>query len=218
MATTLTYTAGDMCTEALRDAGIVAVDREASSDEIDVAIIRLNMMLKSLQGVTVTVWKQTTASIAMTDATASYVITERPLDLLTVNKKESGGNEVWLQKLTRREYYELPDKTTVGEPSSYYYHREKEQGTLYVWTVQATAGTDTIEWTGRAEISDVAETTDTMEVPAEYYEAILYGLALRLSSAFGTDKPLLPGLAGKAMSEATGFDTDGSIYFEPEYG
>lgn len=219
MATTLTYTAGELCTEALREAGVVGVDRDPDSNEMVMAIRRLNMLLKSLQNVAITIWKQSTGSITLTDATTSYAISSRPLSLDTVNLRDTDGNDTWLYPMPRQEYYELTDKDSAGDPSSYYYHRELSQGTLYVWPVQTT-GSGTIEWEGKLEQDDITATTDAIGVPSEWYEAILYQLALRFSVAFRVKQvnPLLPGLAERALMEAKGFDVDGSIFFEPEYG
>lgn len=218
MATTLTYTAGELCTEALREAGVVGVDRDPDANEMVMAIRRLNMFLKAKQNQAITIWKATTGSITLTDATTNYAISSRPLELGVVNYRDTSGNDRWLYGMGRQEYFELTDKDSAGDPGQYYYHRERTQGTLYVWPVQTTAS-GTIEWEGKAEIEDITATTDTVEVPSEWYEAILYGLAMRLSVAFRVKavNPLLPGLATQAMAEAEGADVDGSIYFEPDY-
>jgi len=216
MAVTLTYTAGEMCTEALREAGVISIDRAATSEEMDVAIKALNRMLKSWQNTAVTIWKQTTGSITVTDATTSYTITTRPLTLDTVNRRNTSGTDIWLYPMSRQEYQELPDKDAAGSMTQYYYERGLTTGILFIWPVMTT-GTGTIEWSGRDEVADITATTDAVEVPSEWYDATHYGLALRLSGLFSTTRPLIAPMAEKTYNEAVGADVDESIYFEPDY-
>lgn len=213
MATTLTYTVRDLCTEALREAGVVGIDRPADADEMRVAVLRLNMMLKGWQNQIVTVWKQSTGSISITANTRSYTITSRPMSLDVVNYKS--GTETPMMRMERREYFELPDKDSAGTPSQFYYQRGREQGVLYVWPVLVSA-TGTIEWSGRLEVEDITGPSDAVDFPAEWYEAVLYGLALRLSSAFGTNSPLLPMMAKTTYDTAAAGDVDGSLILAAE--
>ncbi len=217
MAVTLTYTAGDIATAALRKCGVVAIDRAATSEEMDVAIVTFNAMLKALQISSITVWKLTTASITLTNATTSYTISSRPYELGVVNWRDTDGRDLPMLTLTRDEYYELPDKDAGGTPTQYYYHRLRETATLFVWPVQVT-GSGTIEWSGKAEIDDITATTDTLDVPAEWYEAIIYQLADRLCDDFPVEitRAAKIGLRGAdALALAQHSDRE-SVYFMPD--
>ena len=217
MTTNVTYTAQECCTEALREAGVGAIDDAADPETVEVAIKRLNMMLKAWQNTPITVWKQSSGSITITNATASYALSERPLRLDTVTRKN--GNEVWLTRMTRQEYNELPSKTQVGTTSSFYYHRQRTQGELFVWPVLAT-GVGTFEWSGITEIEDITEGADTVEIPSEWFEAVLYGLAARLCGAFGVDvqkASIIKAMAQQSLAEAKGGDVEGTVTFEAAY-
>ncbi len=217
MTTTKTYTALEFCTEALREAGVLAHDDPADASTFEIAIKRLNMMLKAWQNTAITVWKQSSGSITITDATASYAISARPLRLDTVTRKN--GSEVWLTRMTRQEYNELPSKAQAGTTSSFYYHRQRTQGELFVWPVLAT-GVGTLEWSGILEIEDVTTGQDVVEVPSEWFEAVLYGLADRLCGAFGVDiqkASLIKAQAERALAEAKGDDVEATVTFEIDY-
>lgn len=219
MPVTGVYTVGEICTEALREVNVAALDVPATAAEMAIAIKRLNMMMKGWQNSGITVWKETSASISITAATASYSIATRPLRFHTVNFK-ANGIETPLTEMTRLEYMELPDKTSAGSPSSYYYHKGRDAGTLYVWPVQADAA-NTIEWYGTAEIEDITATSDTLDAPSEWYEAIVYNLAKRLLGAFPTVGEARTGqillMAQESLDAALGADVDGSMMLEPEY-
>jgi hypothetical protein len=218
MTTNVTYTAQEFCTEALRECGVVGIRRAATAAEEAVAIKRLNMMLKAWQNTAITVWKQASGSITVTDATASYPITSRPLRLETVNRKD--GNETWLTRMTRQGYNELPDKTSAGTSSSFYYHRERDQGVLHVWPVPAT-GSGTLEWSGTTEVEDIIKGSDVVDIPSEWYEAAHYGLAYRLLGAFPsiTEKraQFVTLNAQRSMDEAKGNDAEDSVTFSVGY-
>jgi hypothetical protein len=217
MTTNVTYTALEFCTEALREAGVVAIDDSADPETFEVAIKRLNMMLKAWQNTAITIWKQSSGSITITNATASYTLSERPLRLDTVTRKN--GNEVWLTRMTRQEYNELPSKTQAGTTSSFYYHRQRTQGELFVWPVLAT-GVGTFEWSGVTEIEDITKGTDVVEIPGEWFEAALYGLAVRVGGAFGVDLQkvaVIKSQAQQSLAEAKGGDVEGTVTFEIGY-
>lgn len=212
MATTLTYTAGDLCQSALEEAGISAVDYPASAEEMAIAIKRLNMMIKAWQNKAITVWKQTQASISVTADTESYTISTRPISVDAVNYKD--GTETPMIEMSRSEYFDLPDKDSAGQPTQYYAHRQREQTVLYVWPVLTTA-TGTLEWRGRSEVEDVTGVSDLLDVPGEWYEAVHYGLARRLAGHFSVTQRIgdLAALAEEAFLCAAGADRDGSVYF-----
>lgn len=214
MATTLTYTALEICTEALRDAGVSSIEHAPTAEELDIAIRRMNMMLKGFQNEAITLWKQAEGTIAVTANTASYTLAARPLTLGTVNYRES-TTETWLYRMGRQEYFELPDRASVGRPTQFYYHLQREQGVLYVWPVLGSA-TGTLIYTTRDEVGDISAGDDVVDFPAEWYEAIHYGLAWRLSSAFEVDKPSLQVLAEEARMAALGADVGESFRFEVE--
>lgn len=217
MTTNLTYTAGDIATAALRKCGVTAVDRAATSDEMDTALVTFNAMLKALQIPSITMWKLATGSVTLLDATLSYPIAVRPLELNVVNWRSTDGRDLPMLRLTRDEYQELPDKDAIGTPTQFYYHRLRETATLFVWPVQA-VGDGTIEWDGKAEIDDINATGDTLDVPAEWYEAIIYQLADRLCDDF----PISPDRAARirqraevalGLAQHSGRE---SVYFMPE--
>ena len=154
----------------------------SKANTFDIGLIRLNRMLAAWQNEAITIWQNTSGSIPITADTQSYAISERPLTLNVVNYKLN-GLETPMLSLTRQEYLELPDKAATGRPSQYYYEREQTRGVLFVWTVPATA-TGTIEWSGRERTTVATGPADTVDVPAEWEEAVHYGLAHRIASAF----------------------------------
>jgi len=215
MATTGVITVQALIERAMLRANILAAGDPIEGAELQDAMQTLDDMLKAIQPNGVTIWQQTSGSITVTSATTSYTIASRPLTLDVVNWKESSGIESPMLRLTRREYFELPDKDSAGRPSQFYYHRQREQGVLYVWPVLTTAASQTIEWIGTGEMSDITDSTATIEIPGEWREAITYQLASRLQDEYGRSNPRIDARAAEALIYAQGFDRE-SVYFQPE--
>ena len=210
MAVTDTDTNLEICTAALRKIGVVGMGVTASADEIETARTALSRMLKSWQSKGYNLWAVTSMSVTATTS-ASYSLTpERPLSLSSVRWKAT--TETPMQELSRDEYDRLPLKTSTGTPTSYYYNRQREDALLYVWPVPASVTTQTLEITYIRELADVAQ-ADEADIPGEWYDCVVYGLAARLADDFMVSAPGVIARAEMLLDEALAGDREGSIYF-----
>lgn len=212
MAVTDTDTVLDICTDALREAGVVAIDDEASAEEITIAIRHLNRMMKSWQNKGHNLWTVTSLSETAT-TNASYTLTPvRPHSIVNVRWKNTSGYEIPLTPITRDEYDNLPNKSATGQPVQWYFDRQREAAKLYVWPVPSSVTTETLEITYHREVEDMAS-SDTVDAPGEWYEAIVMNLALRMCNAFGAEPPPTLGLlAAESLQGALADDREASVY------
>src|SRR6056297_1406907 len=216
MAVTNTRTVREICTRALRLAGVTPVGESAEAEDMDEAVETLNDMLKGWQGRAWGVWTVASQSLTLTTA-ASYTLDPvRPLAVLNANLKRD-GIETPMTRMTRDEYDEIPDKDSTGLPTTYYYDRQRESALFYVWPVLSTADGETVEITYTREQEDIASPNDVVDVPGEVWEPVVYMLASRLMDVYGvSDKPLVAQRAEALRIEAEAFDREGSVYFMPE--
>lgn len=188
----------------------------------------LNLMLKAWQAYGIQLWKEETISFSLTQGKQSYSIglsgspdvnEARPLKILEAVIRDSGDNDTNLIPLTRQEYWNLSDKTTEGFPTQFYYEKSIPNGTFYIWpTADSTsAGSDTIYIVYQSPIEDVDAATDELDFPQEWYEAVKYGLAVRLAPVYGLDInrwQLLKREADEIIQLALSWDTEQeSIFF-----
>jgi len=214
MAVTNTYTCREICTRALRLAGLTDKEEAPSSEEINEAITVLDMMLKSLQGFGYHLWTKASQSLTLTTAASYSLSPDRPLEILNANLKRD-GIETPMTRMTRNEYDRLPDKDSTGLPTTFYYDRQRESALFYVWPVLSTAAGETVEITYSREIED-ATLNAAIDVPGEWWEVIVYQLADRLMDANGvTTRPNITARAQLLLEEALGFDRQESVYFRP---
>lgn len=215
MAVTGTQGVRVICTAALRLCGVTAVAEDPAAEDLAAAEGALQRLLKALQAQDA-LWVRTSMSLALASATASYALASpaRPLRILKARFKGTSGSEIPMERLTRDEYDDLPLKTTQGIPTTFYFDRQREAATLYVWPVLATRTTETVELTYIREIEDVTTNGD-LDVPAEWYEAITYGLADRLCDIYGVGDVRRARIAGQAadmLMTARAFGMDETLY------
>ena len=210
MAVTGTKNVSTIATTALRRASRTPWGQAPEAEDMAEAISELFSMLKAWQ-VDGAMWTRDSQSVSLVTDQANYTLTSpaRPLRIHNARYKDANGYEMPMQRLVRDDYDLLPNKSAKGVPTCFYYDRAREQGTLYVWPVPASATTETVEMTIEAEIDDVTSSSQALDVPAEWYDAVIYNLAARLS--FQMDARL-EARAAECLAVARAFANAESLY------
>lgn len=212
MATTGTYTTRDLVEDALRKIGVVAIDDPMTADESAHALRALDRLMKSWQNREYSLWLNATQTLTLTTS-ASYTLSPvRPLRILNARLVRS-GIETPMQELTREEYDDLPLKSATGVPTTFYYDRQREASLFYVWPVLAAANGETIKIAYEREFEDQTDLTAVPDVPGEWWDAVVYGLAARLADDYGKNVPNVVARAEEELRLALSADREGSIYF-----
>jgi hypothetical protein len=85
-----------------------------------------------------------------------------------------------VQRLSRDQYQNLPDKTTKGFPTSIYIDRQRDSPRLYVWPVPNRDGYQIRFWAIK-KIRDIRTMVDNVDAPVRWIPTIVAGLAWYLS-------------------------------------
>ena len=212
MAVTGTLPVRDIIDGALRKIGVVGMGETPDAESYAVAAASLNRMLKAWQNRGYSLWFTTAMTVTLTTA-ASYTMSPvRPLRIYSVRLVRNGV-EMPMQSMTRQEYDDLPIKTTAGTPTSYYYDRQREAAKLYIWPVLSAANGETLAITYERESEDIGLQTDTVDVPGEWWDAVVYGLAARLTDDFMVSAPNVIARGEEELRLALAADREGSIFF-----
>ena len=214
MAVTATETVGDLVTDALLYVEAATLGQSPDAAEMALGIRTLNRMMKAWQMKGYSRFFNTSASLTLTTA-ASYTMTiVRPINIQSARLKQN-GIETPMFEMTQNEYDELPDKASTGLPTQFLYDRQREAAKLFVWPLLASASGETIEMTIEREYEDVTLSTETIDIPAEGYEAVVFGLASKLSHVFGNAdrKQLIHMEAREALDDFLAGDVEGSVFF-----
>jgi hypothetical protein len=187
----------------------------------------LNLLLKTW-GTMEHLWTKTERSLTLVANTAAYVLTPKPGRVLSVRRRYTYGTSVTdipLNEMSRQEYMEMPVKTSSpSTPNSWYYDPQATTGTLYVWPAPSTAVVteNTLQITYLRRIEDMNATGDSLDMPQEWLQAVIWNLADELETEYPVNDPRLAAkIAGKAVqlkAMLKSWDTEpASLYMQPEY-
>lgn len=214
--TTFSLNATELVSAALELLGVKPEEEALTAVALQRGLLWLNLMLKAWEVDGVMGWTLTEGSFALVQSDADYdfgpggVFTTIPVDIQDA-RINRGGNDLPMTRLSRADYFDLPNKATEGYPTQYFYDRQREGGTFYVWPApDATGGT--IRFTYRRRIMDMVSGTDDFDLPQEWFNAVVYGLAEKLIPIYGKsgtprgDK--IESEAAKAYNSVRSFDMD----------
>lgn len=222
---TFTVTAAEIIAAALRKIGVLRAGGAATSDQSTAGMQALNLMAQAWRSKGLKTWARTSQTITLTAAKASYTIgpggdvdIPRPLRVLGAYLRYD-GTDVPVRVIAKQEYDALADKDAAGTTNQVFYDSQFPLGVLYPWPIVASTGyTLTLDLLKRIE--DFNATTDTPDFPVDWYEALVYGLAMRIAPEYG--KPVskdITAMALQALAVAESSDFEAvSVYFVPDMG
>ena len=138
----------------------------------------MNLMFADWANRGLNLWTVKQGTQALTAGTATYTFTSDYTDLLEVVVRRSGV-DYELSRMSRGEYLTLPNKTTQGRPSQYYYNRQiNPQITLWA---TPDSSTDTLVYYFVQRIEDVDTLANTADAPFRFLPCMVAGLAYYLA-------------------------------------
>lgn len=188
-STDFSVTASDIVTRARSLLGIQAAEETLQAHELEEGMFWLNAMLKAWEADGVMVWTYTEGSLSLVAATASYLFgsggafTTVPLDISQIRITRF-SIDMEMTRMSREDYYTLPNKANAGFPNQWFYDRQRDSGTLYVWPVPDSV-TSSLSFTYRRRIMDLDAGADTFDLPQEWFKVVAYGLACELIPIYG---------------------------------
>lgn len=224
--TTYTMTALEVIEKAFHRLGKASEGESLSARMADDGKSSLNLILKDLQA-EIHLWTQTDGTIALVAAQAGYTLSSTtPLRILSARLRDTDSRDTPLSELSRQEYFELPNKTDPdGVPVSFYYDPQRAAGVLYLWPApdtNAVADYDLyVSYLRRIE--DISSTSDSLDIPQEWLQGIIWALADDLETEYPVNDARLAGKierkAGEFMNKMRAWDTElTSIYIQPDLG
>jgi len=220
-------TVQEIIVDARAELGIADDEEPLEAVDFEKGKRALNRMLKAWQADGVMIWTLTEGTLTLVQGQANYDFgesgdfTTRPFAIEDDMRINRGSIDLPMVRLSREEYKAIPNKTNEGYPTQWYYDRQRDSGVLSVWPApDATAGT--LKFTYRRVVMDLDDGADDFDVPQEWHEALVYGLAARLVGMYGmagkAAAARVEQLAGAAYETVKGFDVGegrGSVRINP---
>lgn len=146
---------------------------------------------------------------------------QRPLRISSSRRKTHGAdNEIEVYSWSRNEYFNQVNKASTGTVVNAYYQPKLTNGRYYVWQTAASAN-DYVRISFERPIEDVDLKTETLDIPVEWYETIIYSLAARLTDAYRVSpqkKNEIMTIASNLLEDSIGWDKEvESINIQPDF-
>ena len=208
-------TPNDIITLALKSAGVLGVGQTASAEDMNDSFTLLNFMLAQWQRKRWLIWTLDTFSVSCTGAQSYTVGPGGDIDCPRPDRLEdaffrqnipSEPNEIDypLEIIESRETYNRIALKSLGSfPSYIYYQSDFPMGSIYPWPLPSNLYQVFISV--KTQLAQFTTLTQDVNLPPEYYAAILYNLSVRLRTAFQLppDTAVI-GLAKEALNVVRG--------------
>ena len=191
-------TVGDLITLALKDCGVIGVGQSPLAEDSNDALSRLNMMLSMwnrrrwLVYNLVDTYLQSTGALSYTVGPGGDFNIARPATVnaafARLNPGASGqpsasSVDYALESIDAREdWNKIQVKGIASFPYYYFYDSGYPTGTIYFWPVAQ--NTYELHITTIDPIGQFTGLTQVINLPPEYFEALLYNLVQRLRVAY----------------------------------
>ena len=159
---------------------------------------------------------------ALSSSVFTYTtIINRPLRVTSFRRKTfKADNEIPVNTWSRDEYFNPVNKESQGTVVNAYYSPLLGNGRLYVWQT-ASSVDQLVRFSFERTIEDVDDKENTLDVPVEWLETLVYGVAARLLDDY--DAPIAKGDRIIAKAESLldlmlGWDQEyNSIFLQPDF-
>lgn len=131
------------------------------------------------------------------------------------NSTAEDGQEIPIDLISKYDYNSIPDKTTSSKVIQAYYDPQLTSGRLYVWPTADDPG-DKLILTLLRPIDDVIADTETYDIPVEWMDALVYGVADRISPEYQLplqEQDRLNARAITYLNKAMDTNREGSVFF-----
>lgn len=191
----------DIIIDAMNLIGVIAINETPSSAEMQVGLRTLNMMLDRWSANRLMLRSTSSAALPLTAGKYIYTIgaptsdftSSKPLRLENVFMRDNNGVDYSIDILPQSAYDALQDKSyNQSVPAAVYYdpgatQQAVNEGTFYVYPIPDAALLYTLHIDYDEYLTEFSTLTAIITFDPAYYEALVYGLAVRLYRRYHTD-------------------------------
>ena len=146
----------------------------------------LNLMFADWANRGLNLWTVTQATQALTSGTATYTFTTAYTDILEVVLRDSSGTDRDVSRISRSQYLSIPNKTTTGTPSQFFFNRSTTP-TITLWPTPDSS-TDSLVYYYVNRIQDVDTLVNTADTPFRFLPCMVAGLAYYIAMKKAPDR------------------------------
>ncbi len=218
--TTIAGVTTDVIIPVTSSSGMVAADVVGIKLDTGVRHWTTIVSVDSSTQITITAGLPSAAASAATVFTFTTLI-ERPLRISSTRRQTfANDSEIPVESWSRDEYFNQTVKGGTGTVNSAYYSPLLINGRIYVWQTASDCN-DYLRITFERLIQDIDLSTETLDIPTEMQECVIYNLAARLTESYTVPPRREASVNQKAamlMTQALGWDEEiESIFVQPSF-
>jgi len=182
MATSGTYNFNLEIDEVIQEATEMIGGEQTLGHEPASARRSINLMLNDWQNRGVLLWSIDTTVVTVADTVASVSLADEIIDALAITYSTSvAGTDIALERISREEYHNLPNKNQGGRPTQYTVERGVNNPEIKLYpTPDNSTGVLNIEFF--RQLQDVNKSADqNAETPIRFLPALTCGLSYYLA-------------------------------------
>jgi hypothetical protein len=145
----------------------------------------LNLMFAEWANRGLNLWTVDSKEITLAQGQASYTLLPDVVDLLDVVVRRN-NTDYEVQRISRGEYTTLPNKTTQGRPSQYWFNRQIDP-VINLWSVPENS-TDVLIYYYVERIEDAGVYTNTADLPFRFFPCMVAGLSYYIAMKRAPDR------------------------------
>ena len=138
----------------------------------------LNLMFADWANRGINMWTVEQGTITLTQGQAQETLTADVVDVLEIVLRR-GDTDYEVERISRGDYVTLPNKTTQGRPSQFWFNRQIDP-VINLWAVPENS-TDQIIYYYVQRIEDADTLVNTTDMPFRFYPCMVAGLAYYLA-------------------------------------
>lgn len=166
----------------------------------------LNLMFADWSNRGVNLWTVRSATQALTQGTSAYTLNKHTVDILQIVLNRD-GTDYEMDQISRANCATIPNKTTQGRPSQYYFDR-KISPIINVWATPENS-TDTLTYYYIQQMEDADYLYNNVEAPLRFYPCMVAGLAYYMAMKRAPDRlQILKSVYEEEFARASDMDQD----------
>ena len=148
----------------------------------------LNLMFAEWTNRGLNLWTVAQGTTTVTQGTSTYTLGADVADILDMVLRRD-GTDYEMERLSRGDYFDFPNKTDQGRPSQFYFDRQIAP-VINLWQTPENS-TDQLVYYYVRRIEDADALTNTTQIPFRFYPCMVAGLAYYLAMKRAPDRTQL---------------------------
>ena len=145
----------------------------------------LNLMFAEWANRGLNMWTVKQGTVTLTQGQAEETLLSDVVDLLEVTLRRS-GTDFTIDRISRGDYVTIPNKTTQGRPSQFWFNRQIAP-VINLWAVPENS-TDQLIYYYLQRIDDADTLVNTTDMPFRFFPCMVAGLAYYIAMKRAPDR------------------------------